>query len=107
MIARGDEGEFEISWRFMAAMLGIVAVMLGAAWIVGREITADAVIAATKVGAFDNQIRINTDRLDKLELFEREVLGHDGNTTAELAIMKDRIRQLENWQQAMRRGDTK
>ena len=56
------------------------------------------------LGTLSNQIAVNTARLDRVESFDNEVRQHDADTTARLTPIERRIDQLENWQQAVKRG---
>lgn len=74
-----------ISWR---ELVFIAAMGTGMIWL----------------GSQSRQIDVNTGRLNVIETFDTVVHEHDANTTAELAAIKDRVRQLENWQQAVKHG---
>ena len=56
------------------------------------------------LGTLSNQISVNSGRLDRIEGFDNEVRQHDANTTARLTPVEHRLDQLENWQQAVKRG---
>ena len=95
MISRLDDGDIALSWRFVAAMIGVILTMLVGSWIVGKEVVAAAVQAAMKAGASQNQIEINTHRLDLLEQFERDVRDHDAKTTTMFVDIERRLGQIE------------
>ena len=56
------------------------------------------------LGTLSNQIAVNTGRLERIESFDNDVRQHDANTTARLTPVEHRLDQLENWQQAVKRG---
>ena len=56
------------------------------------------------LGTLSNQIAVNTGRLERIESFDNDVRQHDANTTARLTPVERRLDQLENWQQAVKRG---
>ncbi len=95
MISRLDDGDVALSWRFVAAMIGVILTMLVGSWLVGKEVVSAAVQAATKAGASQNQIEFNTRRLDRIEQFERDVRDHDAKTTATFVEIERRLEQLE------------
>lgn len=59
------------------------------------------------LGSQSRQIDVNTGRLNSIEAFNNIVRDHDANTTAELSAIKDRVRQLENWQQTVKHNDSR
>jgi hypothetical protein len=78
-----------ITWQFLVLLTGLIgAFVSGSIW----------------MGSNSNQISVNTRRADRLEAFMDEVRQHDANTTARLAPIEHRLDQLENWQQAVKRG---
>ena len=78
-----------ITWQFLVLLIGMIgAFITGAIWL----------------GSNSNQIAVNTGRVTRLEEMMDQVRQHDSNTTARLPAIEHRIDQLENWQQAVKRG---
>jgi hypothetical protein len=73
-------------------------------WLMMASLIGGFVTGAIWLGSNSNQIAVNTKRMERMEVFMDEVREHDANTTARMTPIERRLDQLENWQQAMKRG---
>ena len=80
-----SEGGSQVPWHWIALAVSISS-------------------AAIWLGSNTNQIAVNSGRLTRLEEMMDQVRQHDSNTTARLPSVERRLDQLENWQQAVKRG---
>lgn len=81
--------ENELTWQFLVLLAGLIGMFItGAIWL----------------GSNSNQISVDAKRVDHMEVLMDEIRQHDADTSARLPEVERRLQQLENWQQAVKRG---